>query len=185
MSGLAVDRVRVFVGDPFGGRLSVRGRVLSLGHGDSPRLPDHRAIRLAVHTDFDAHGRPDLLMDNSRGFPFADDSFGTILMARGICTCHSSTHTCGGVPVSHEGAVRFLSEVARVLDKTDRQSYAHLAGGYHRIGHEATMALWALAARGVMARHDVTIDLVCRPIQGPGGRRGNAMTAVIIRPRGD
>jgi hypothetical protein len=68
-------------------------------------------------------------LDNTRSFPFPDNSFDTVVLRRGLCVCHSNM-CCGGFdPVSPE-AQKFFREAVRVMNKNLPKSRIVLHGAY-------------------------------------------------------
>lgn len=68
-------------------------------------------------------------LDNTKAFPFADNSFDTIVLRRGLCVCHQN-QCCGGFLPDSAEAKNFFREVVRVLDKRVSHSKAVLHGAY-------------------------------------------------------
>jgi hypothetical protein len=89
---------------------------------------------LIVKTDFSYHEADSgvlvefpkifkMRMDNTKRFPFGDDSFDLIVAKSSICECQSKGATmCCGPVASVEGKMKFLEEIIRVLNKNSLQA---------------------------------------------------------------
>lgn len=79
-------------------------------------------------------------MDNTKRFPFEDDSFDKIVMGHGLCYCEPMTNTvCGGIAMEAPAMANFFSEVYRVLDKSHPNAAAYLEGSTNN--HEGTVSV--------------------------------------------
>jgi hypothetical protein len=68
-----------------------------------------------------------LKIDHLKVFPVKDNSFDRIILRKGLCQCHSASCCAGFHPLGPE-ARQFFSEVVRVLDKGNPESFAVLHG---------------------------------------------------------
>jgi len=130
-------------------------RALMLAEGPSglaesaaKERPDTQFTSTDIEYSGESRVSPNLVrmhMDNSKNFPFEDNEFQFIGMEKGICS-HASApagHTCGGVPLSTDGAGAFLTEVARVLDKSHPYSVAYIGSS---LDNQGGRPFWMQAA---------------------------------------
>ncbi|OFZ18949.1 MAG: hypothetical protein A2X94_13450 [Bdellovibrionales bacterium GWB1_55_8] len=103
---------------------------LSLGSAIAEAYPEKSVVRTDFAFADEITGNLSTrYMDNTKPFPFPDNSFDVIVMRRGLCICHGS-RVCGGfLPISEESR-QFFSEVTRVLNKKNPRAKAVLEGGY-------------------------------------------------------
>lgn len=66
-------------------------------------------------------------LDNTKEMPFADNSYDTIVMRRGLCVC-SGNKACGGFCSINEESYLFFRRVIKTLNKKNKNSIAILHG---------------------------------------------------------
>lgn len=148
---------------------------LSLGALIADSYPE----KVIVRSDFTFSGHEvkgnlsTMFMDNTKRFPFPNNTFDTIVMRRGLCICGESGHVCGGfMPISNE-CRQFFEEVTRVLNKTNPKAKAVLHGTYGVFPE--VEAEWFAISEKLEEVHGVAVEIMTTPWGG--------FNSVVISPK--
>lgn len=92
-------------------------------------------------------------VDHNEDFQFADNQFDVITMKNGMCCCKGPEVTCAGVGLTQDRAFHFLSEVVRVLNKSNPNAIAFLQGSQMAFRGTSGVSMEDEAKNQLMLQH--------------------------------